>query len=730
MADNVLGAVKIEVSGDWSRLEVDFKSAEKAAQSAGAKIASSMTVSMSQSSSATDSFSAAIDRLIAAQSRENAALSLAIQRNQAMTTSLGGVAQGARNVGTAAHSSVTELQALSGALRVAEGGSSIRAAERFLANIGAGSAAMAIFPAVGAVAVAEAVGRGVEKVGELAQAWDPVISAEKRAAEGAEEFGKKISKLREELAKMADVRFAGAAGETAGKADQAAQLEGQKRFFEAKKKLILDEMSRTAEAGAAGAGAMAVAGNFIPGLDTLGERFTKGAKIDISTQARDLVVVQNELRKIEEQQGDLSTASIQTQSDKIDAEEEKAQSKAARRAESDFAIREWRQKQFEEELKAVQAARNKELTEIKSYNDAMEAQQQRWTKINLDEKRERNGQNIKEAKIDAPLGSRLPADLNIEMSLAKSGVKTTTAREKDIAESQRIFQMAQAVNVPLGTQLKLREDILLQQIALKEEQGQSVSQELQALDALQAQMDRMRQRAAGIAPLLHDLREIGKQVPSQLGGALAHGITSGNAGKEVGKDIRQALQGIGQQMLGRIFTESIQRLITALGLDTLANTLLKFVFGSAAAAQISNTAAVLANTAGQVVVSTSNAVLTTSNVVLTAAVTELAAVMMVNAFLPFADGGRPPLGVPSIVGERGPELFIPDQAGKIVPNHQLAGGAGLMLPMMAAIASNSVGSMNFHAHGMTNPREFVREVARQLPAYLKSTNPKYSPAAR
>jgi hypothetical protein len=60
----------------------------------------------------------------------------------------------------------------------------------------------------------------------------------------------------------------------------------------------------------------------------------------------------------------------------------------------------------------------------------------------------------------------------------------------------------------------------------------------------------------------------------------------------------------------------------------------------------------------------------------------------------------------------------------------MAGGAGLMLPMMAAIASNSVGSMNFHAHGMTNPREFVREVARQLPAYLKSTNPKYSPASR
>jgi hypothetical protein len=105
---------------------------------------------------------------------------------------------------------------------------------------------------------------------------------------------------------------------------------------------------------------------------------------------------------------------------------------------------------------------------------------------------------------------------------------------------------------------------------------------------------------------------------------------------------------------------------------------------------------------------------------------------MIASFAPlaaFADGGRPEPGKPSIVGERGPEMFIPDSAGRIIPNHQLAGGAGLSFPN-AASGGNSIGSMNFHAHGMTNPREFVREVARQLPTYLKSTNPKYSPASR
>ena len=42
--------------------------------------------------------------------------------------------------------------------------------------------------------------------------------------------------------------------------------------------------------------------------------------------------------------------------------------------------------------------------------------------------------------------------------------------------------------------------------------------------------------------------------------------------------------------------------------------------------------------------------------------------------LGFADGGRPPVGKPSIVGERGPELFVPRSSGTIIPNHQLGGG--------------------------------------------------------
>ena len=42
----------------------------------------------------------------------------------------------------------------------------------------------------------------------------------------------------------------------------------------------------------------------------------------------------------------------------------------------------------------------------------------------------------------------------------------------------------------------------------------------------------------------------------------------------------------------------------------------------------------------------------------------------------FADGGNPPVGQASLVGERGPELFVPKSAGTIIPNHKLGSAMG------------------------------------------------------
>jgi len=71
--------------------------------------------------------------------------------------------------------------------------------------------------------------------------------------------------------------------------------------------------------------------------------------------------------------------------------------------------------------------------------------------------------------------------------------------------------------------------------------------------------------------------------------------------------------------------------------------------------------------------------------------------MEVAGSLGFADGGNPPVGVPSIVGERGPELFIPSRPGTIIPNNQLSnmlGGStvnynGTYIASMSAIDTQS-----------------------------------------
>ena len=48
-------------------------------------------------------------------------------------------------------------------------------------------------------------------------------------------------------------------------------------------------------------------------------------------------------------------------------------------------------------------------------------------------------------------------------------------------------------------------------------------------------------------------------------------------------------------------------------------------------------------------------------------------------FAGFANGGNPPVGRPSIVGERGPELFVPKSSGTIVPNHALGGDVNVVV---------------------------------------------------
>jgi len=56
----------------------------------------------------------------------------------------------------------------------------------------------------------------------------------------------------------------------------------------------------------------------------------------------------------------------------------------------------------------------------------------------------------------------------------------------------------------------------------------------------------------------------------------------------------------------------------------------------------------------------------------------------------FADGGRPPVNKISVVGEKGPELFVPKTAGTIIPNHAI--GSSNIVVNVDASGSNVQGS--------------------------------------
>ena len=70
--------------------------------------------------------------------------------------------------------------------------------------------------------------------------------------------------------------------------------------------------------------------------------------------------------------------------------------------------------------------------------------------------------------------------------------------------------------------------------------------------------------------------------------------------------------------------------------------------------------------------------------------------------LGFANGGRPPVGRASLVGERGPELFVPSTAGTIIPNNKLGGGTTNIVNVSVDASGSAVSGNNQDAQALGN----------------------------
>ena len=78
--------------------------------------------------------------------------------------------------------------------------------------------------------------------------------------------------------------------------------------------------------------------------------------------------------------------------------------------------------------------------------------------------------------------------------------------------------------------------------------------------------------------------------------------------------------------------------------------------------------------------------------------------------LKFARGGRPPTGKASLVGEKGPELFVPKSSGTIIPNNKLAGGGSTNISVNVDASGSSVQGNN----------ESGKELGRVISAAIQS----------
>ena len=79
----------------------------------------------------------------------------------------------------------------------------------------------------------------------------------------------------------------------------------------------------------------------------------------------------------------------------------------------------------------------------------------------------------------------------------------------------------------------------------------------------------------------------------------------------------------------------------------------------------------------------------------------------------FAEGGRPPVGKASIVGERGPELFVPKVAGTIVPNDAMGGGGD-------SVVNNITVSVDATGSAVSGSSADGNELGQQIAAAIQS----------
>ena len=752
MAENI-GSVSVLIGGDYSPLVTAFGQAQTAAASAGQGVAAAFN---SGSASIAGQAEARVQALRVSILGESAAAAEAVATNEALAEAQAQVgataetaAAGIESQAAAAAHGVSQIQATSGALRVLEGSGGMRAAERFLTMIpGVGAALQLAFPLIGLVAVIEMIGRLAGKFGEASEAEKKFAADMKQLDDEMGRIADHIDHTNVEITKLTEGALRGLKLEQVYDSDKAARDQANIDGTVIKLKLLESELKQAQAVQKVGG---SFATRHMLGFDV--ETIQHEIDIAKATIQNGQMQLQDDAKEAELRQAQI----VHQQSEDAKKAAEEANRLASERAAEVRKEQETLKGAFEDQLsdlkqnhqvtlgeeiafwtsrlsfvaqwggkyadltreihktlgsldqeadKARAEAQKKALeAALKDLDESGRAQDEQIRKREEAEKqaqdlaRQQSNQQLRVNQIGIQGTGAAAEQANAMAKLAAQrqyGEEVGHTKQQELAYAAQIAAIDQKT-LDIKTSIAQMELIAAIQAnahtPTREAQLKIAEEELKVQQAIGAALNHQystqtsqaaQQRAARIGG---GLPGIASSLPSTLGNAIAAGITQGH----IGQQIQNALKGIGKEMMGDVFKDVI-------------------------AAIIGNSLAVLSNT-----------ISTDLNTVW------LAVKSVVGSILPFADGGSPPVGVPSIVGERGPELFVPKTAGAIVPNHMLKGyadGAGLSTTLIGthsrASGDSHVNVGAIHLHGVRD----VLEMARLLPDAIKAVSPKFSPATK
>lgn len=836
----VIGGISITVRADYSRMLADLSAAQAIAAKAATQIAAAFN-GVAPAQGIVDQFGRSVSSVaVAAQSAvaplgnlRNASGQFAAAQS-AVAAATGQASTALAVQGVVLRSSLTDIQAVGGAIRVLEGGQSIRVVERFLSMIpGVAAAAKTIFPILGAVAFIELLDRVGTEAHKLWEEWTEVGIATASAKKAAEDYQQAVKGVVEELSRIETARFTQQYGKPEGEAFSAGKIQGQisqkqaelavlNQQNEAAKKELdransASETAATSGEGFGDIGSHAVAASkniedFRARISKLVDEITvlqarsaqlsqsslfgqhgeseTNKKSDSSVQLATITANEKknqEIQKADEEAVNLSTqherAIAQIQIDGIRSEE--ARTVAANAA--DLKMAEDRERQLL--TIAIQANANakastraalplqqtgqdaNERAKLQTEADAkIFAADQALAQRGIELSNSVQAAKIKGYQDEASIKRKI--DEGILESFVHIGDAAEKLDEKRLADARKFGEEQNRASeiAAKGAGETASESFQLKKIAIEQQYASEVTHSLQQELTYMKQIADLdeKSRLAKIGALVTELAiaeavndivraetiraalnraeaanasatgagkvaqtktatqgsaagQIGASV-QQAAGALTSAIAKGvfEGGHGIGRDITQSLKGVGQQLFGNLLNKAIEQMVVALTGNTIATGINNALTGAhigVMAAHLGVMVAHLAVTVAQTIAIVAQTIATWAQV----------AVDFITSF--FADGGAPPVGVPSVVGEKGPELFVPKQSGMIIPNHMLKGyanGAGLGGLSLGGNSSSSLHIGEMHLHGVQSPKA----LAAAIPAYVKSRSSSHSPFAK